>query len=122
MEVVRRRGAALRPVVKDAKIRAEIGHEPKERNEGRSRTEALGLVLRPANGEVGGKDGHGVAEDQIVVPVKDAFLFFRQILAAQKTGSPGYGLFPDIGKGARYPSRIMLRADGKTPARDHPFS
>ena len=78
-------------------------------------------MVQVGNGEMGRKDGHRIAEDQVVLPVEDAFLFFGQVGRAKKTGPLSHALFAHVGKGALDPSRIVLDKDGKSAALQLPL-
>ena len=103
-----------RSVIKDEKTRAEVGHECEQRGDGPG--EFLRAMVQVGNGEVGRKYGHRIAEDQVVLPVEYAFLFFGQVGGAKKAGPLGHALFPHVGKGALDSSRVVLDTDGKSAA------
>jgi hypothetical protein len=63
------------------------------------------------NGEMSGEDGHGIAEDQVVLPVEDGLLPFGKVVWAEEAGPLLDGVFPYLGKSALHPSRIVLEAD-----------
>jgi len=67
---------------------------------------------------VRGKNGHGIAEDQIFAPVKNSLLAFREILQAKKTSPPLYISFSHIGCTALNSTGIVLKANGKSIAGD----
>lgn len=68
------------------------------------------------DGEVGMKNGHGIAEDEVFVSVENPFLTVRQVIEAKKTWTIGWGLSAHGGKGAPDPSRVVLEENGKTIA------
>jgi hypothetical protein len=77
MEMVWCGRSAFGPVVEHRPAGPEIGQEPKEsRNYFR---DGLGSMLQMGDGEVGGENRAGIAENQVFVSVKNPFLGFREI-------------------------------------------
>ena len=68
------------------------------------------------------ENGHGIAEDQIFVPVKNCLLTFREMLQAKKTSPFLYISFFHIGRAALNSTGIVLKADGKSIAGDTSLS
>jgi hypothetical protein len=73
------------------------------------------------DGEVRRENRHGIAENQIVASVEDPFLAFREMIQAEETSLLVCIPFANVGQTALDSSRIVLEADGKSPAEDIPL-
>jgi hypothetical protein len=109
MKVVRCGGTTLRPVVEDRPIRAEIRDQPEEETDVPG--DRLEAMVQVRHDEVTRENGHGVAKDQIFVPVEDPFLTFGQTIEAEKTSSFAYFSFTYGGQTTFDSARIVLEAD-----------
>jgi hypothetical protein len=67
------------------------------------------------------ENGHGVAQDQELAPVKNPRLVLGQIFHAEETGTVPDGLVADDGRAACDPSGVKLETDRESPARHFPF-
>src|SRR5512137_3048405 len=84
-------------------------------------SDGLAAMLYMGDGEVGRKNRHGIAEDQVFAPVEEPFLCLREMIQAEET-SPLVGIFAAHGcEAALDSSRIILEADGKSSAGDNPL-
>jgi hypothetical protein len=45
----------------------------------------LGTVVHVRDREVGGKNGHGIAEDQVLTSIEDSLLTFWEMMQAEET-------------------------------------
>ena len=73
------------------------------------------------DGEVRREDGHGIAEDQVVAPVEDSFLGFRETIETEETSSVFCVSFVHASCAALDSTGIVLEANGKPFAGDIPL-
>src|SRR5439155_8266419 len=85
MQVVGGRGAALGAVVEDGVARTHRLGELEQVRE--TFADALGTVGAVGDGEMLGENREGIAEDEVIVPERDASLLARSILCAEKAFS-----------------------------------
>lgn len=115
MKMVRSRSPAVGTVIQNDPLGTKI---TAELNKGiRVIMNGLGSVFYVGDGEVAGENGHGIGENQILTPVEDALLFFREKTRAEKAGAILQVLFADCREGAFPPSWVVLEADREPIAR-----
>jgi hypothetical protein len=119
MKVVRCGSTAFGSVVEDRPIGTKFSPEL-EKGAAMFR-DGLAAMLYMGDGEVGGENRHGIAKDQVFASVEDSFLAFREMIQAEETSSLVCILFAHVGQATLDSSRVVLEADGKSPARDIPL-
>lgn len=119
MKVIGCRGAASWAVIKNRPVRTEIGCELEEGID--LPPDSLGMVVETGYGEVKRENRHGIAEDQVFVPVPNPFLLFREMIQAKKAWTIIHRLFSHIGQGALHPSGVVLNAYREFAAGDVPY-
>ena len=112
MQVVRRGGAAFRPIIKDHPVGTKISQELKEGLD--MVVNGLKAMVYVGDGEVRRKDRHGIAEDQVIALVEDPFLNFWEMILAEETLPLPCLLFAYFGCTTVDSARIILKADGKS--------
>src|SRR5512136_486124 len=73
------------------------------------------------DGKVRGKNRHGIAENQVFVPVKDSFLIFGKMIRAEETVPPVPFCSAHLRRTAPDSSGVVLEADRKSMTRQVPF-
>lgn len=119
MKVVRSRGPASRAIVEDHPPGPKIGHEPEKCLDMFS--DGLAAMVHMGNGKMGSKYWCGVAEDQVFISIENPFLFFREMIQAEKASLFICALLADVGGAAPDSAGIVLNANGKSPAENIPF-
>jgi hypothetical protein len=114
MEMVRRGSAASGPVIKYRPAAAKISHEM-QKNFNMLR-DGLRLMGEVGDGEMSGKNRHGVAENQEFLLVEDPFLIFRQTVETEKTRPLFDAFLLNVCQGAPDSAGVMLNVDGKSVA------
>ncbi len=115
MKVVRGGSTTPWPIVEDRPAGAKIGYEPEKKID--LSGDGLEAMVQMRNDEVGRENGHGVTKDQILVPVEDPFLAFRQAIHTEKTSSLAYFSFTYGSQTTLDSFGIVLEADRKSAAR-----
>jgi len=67
-------------------------------------------------GEVRRKNRPGVAENQVFAPVENPFLYFREVIDAQKASPLVSDFYTDVGQAVLDSSGVVLEANGKSSA------
>jgi hypothetical protein len=119
MKMVRGGSSAFGPIVENRPAGTQFGHELEKGFDVFS--DGLAAMLCMGNGEVGRKNRPGVTEDQVCAPIEEPFLCIGEMIRAEET-SPLVRILAAHGcQAALDSSRIILEADGKSPAGDIPL-
>jgi hypothetical protein len=68
------------------------------------------------DGEVGRENRHGIAKNEVITPIENSFLAFREMIRAEETFPFVPASLTDPGQAAFDSSGVMLEAHGKSSA------
>jgi len=74
----------------------------------------LEAVVQMRNSEVRRENRHGIAENQVLTSVKDAFLFLGKMVQTEETRALVCVFLANVSQAALDPPGVVLETDGKT--------